>query len=216
MTILSQILHHKIVAIVRGIHPTDVLNVVGALQEGGILAVEITLNSAEALRGIKSISRNFKGKILVGAGTVLDAASAKEAIEAGAQFIISPGFDEATIKATRELGALSIPGAYTPTEIINAYKCGGDIIKIFPASNPQYIKDVRGPLSHIPLMPTGGITVENIGSFHDAGGVAFGIGSALVDAKKAITKEYLQQLSQSAASFVETIQRKKVGNVFNG
>lgn len=214
MTILSQILHHKIIAIIRGVHPTDLLNVVSALQEGGIMVVEVTLNSADALRGIKNISKNFKGKMLVGAGTVLDAASAKEAIDAGAQFIISPCFDEATIRATRKQGSLSIPGAYTPTEIVNAYKAGGDIIKVFPASNPQYIKDIRGPLSHIPLMPTGGITPENILSFQDAGGVAFGVGSSLVNVKQTITRESLQHLTQTASRFVEAIQRKNVGNVF--
>jgi 2-dehydro-3-deoxyphosphogluconate aldolase/(4S)-4-hydroxy-2-oxoglutarate aldolase len=119
---------------------------------------------------------------------------------------ISPSFNIDVIKTTKQLGAISIPGAFTPTEIVNAYNSGGDIIKVFPASsNVNYIKEVRAPLSHIPLMPTGGVTLENIREFQKAGAVAFGIGTALVNTKEKVTDAYLNNLTETAAKFVQAI-----------
>jgi len=206
MNILSQILDHKIVAIIRGANPGDVLKIAEALHSGGVNLLEVTLNSDSALEVIKQLSDVMKGKMLIGAGTVLDADATKAAIDAGAQFIISPSFNIDVIKTTKQLGAISIPGAFTPTEIVNAYNTGGDIIKIFPASsNVNYIKEVRAPLSHIPLMPTGGVTLENIGEFQKAGAVAFGIGTALVNTKEKVTDAYLKNLTETAAKFVMAV-----------
>ena len=206
MTTLSSLLETKIIAIIRGANPGDVLKIAKALYEGGVKALEITLNSPKALSVIEQVADEIGNQVLVGAGTVLDAEAAKAAITAGAKFIISPTVDVNTIKMTRRYGIVSIPGAYTPTEILKAYSNGGDIIKVFPASaGPQYIKDIRGPLAHIPLMPTGGVTLENIKEFQKAGGVAFGIASALVDSKKEITDEYLQQLTDKAFKFIQAV-----------
>jgi 2-dehydro-3-deoxyphosphogluconate aldolase/(4S)-4-hydroxy-2-oxoglutarate aldolase len=205
MDVLSQLLQHKIIAIVRGARPEDVLPIAEALHSSGIGAMEITLNSDGAFDLIGQLSKKMQGKMLVGAGTVLDADAAAQAIESGARFIIAPSLDVATIKRTKELGAVSIPGAYTATEVLTAFKAGGDIIKIFPASQPQYIKDLRGPLDHIPMMPTGGVTLENIAAFQQAGAVAFGIGSSLVDARQPVTSEYLQTLATKAAQFVQAV-----------
>jgi 2-dehydro-3-deoxyphosphogluconate aldolase / (4S)-4-hydroxy-2-oxoglutarate aldolase len=207
MTTLSQLQQHKIIAIIRGAAPKAVLPIVQALHEGGVSAVEVTLNSANALQVIKELSGVLKDKMLVGAGTVLDAASAADAIEAGAQFIIAPSVDVETIKFTKEKGIVSIPGAFTATEIVTAYKAGADMIKVFPATSPQYIKELKGPLNHIPLMPTGGINLLNIKDFQKAGAVAFGIGSALVDVKQELTKEYLKQLTEKARLFVQAINQ---------
>lgn len=204
MTTLSQILEHKIVAIIRGADPDDVLKIAKALHEGCVKILEVTLNSANALEIIKQLSETMKDKMLIGAGTVLDSASARAAISAGAQFIISPCLNIDVIRTTKELGVVSIPGAYTPTEIVNAFNSGGDIIKVFPASsNANYIKEIRAPLSHIPLMPTGGITLENIKEFQKAGAVAFGIGTALVNTKEKVTDEYLRQLTERANQFIQ-------------
>ena len=206
MTTLSQILENKIVAIVRGADPNDVLKIAEALHAGGVVLMEVTLNSVNAIQVIKQLSQDMQGKMLIGAGTVLDAASTRSAIEAGAQFIISPCLDIEVIKTTKELGAVSIPGAYTPTEIVNAYKNGADIIKVFPASsNVNYIKEIRAPLPHIPLMPTGGISLENIAEFQKAGAVAFGIGTSLVNTKEAVNEEYLLRLTEKAREFVSRI-----------
>ena len=107
---------------------------------------------------------------------------------------------------TKRLGTVSIPGAFTATEIVNAFEAGGDIIKLFPASgNVNYLKEIRAPLSHIPIMPTGGITLENIKEFQQAGAVAFGVGTALVDTKEKVTDEYLARITGRAANFVRAI-----------
>jgi len=206
LSTLSQILETKIVAIIRGANPQDVLQIANALQKGGIKALEITINSPKALSVIEEASDYFGKNMLIGAGTVLDAETARAAISAGAKFIISPVVDIETIKMTKRYGIVSIPGAYTPTEIVAAYAAGGDIIKLFPASaGIQFLKDIRGPLAHIPLMPTGGVNLENIKEYQKAGAVAFGIGSALVDTKNEITEEYLQQLTNKACKYMEAV-----------
>jgi 2-dehydro-3-deoxyphosphogluconate aldolase / (4S)-4-hydroxy-2-oxoglutarate aldolase len=204
--VLSHILKHKIVAIIRGANPGDVLKIAEALFAGGVKVLEVTMNSANALEVIKQLSETMKNKMQTGAGTVLDAETAKSAISAGAKFIISPCLNTEVIKTTKELGAVSIPGAFTPTEIVNAFNNGGDIIKVFPASsNINYIKDIRGPLPNIPLMPTGGINLLNARKYFQAGAVAVGIGSALVDTKQEVTEEYLKQLTVRAQKFVQIV-----------
>lgn len=205
MTVLNKILENKIVSIIRGADPSDVLKIAEALQEGGVKLLEVTLNSTNALIVIKELANKLNDKMIIGAGTVLNAADAKAAIDAGAKFIISPNVNIETIEATKRNGAVSIPGAYTATEVVNAYSCGGDIIKIFPASTPKYIKELRGPLNHIPMMPTGGINLENIQEFKKAGAVAFGIGTSLVDTKQKLTDEYLKQITNNARKFVEAV-----------
>jgi 2-dehydro-3-deoxyphosphogluconate aldolase/(4S)-4-hydroxy-2-oxoglutarate aldolase len=205
MTSLSQILESKIVAIIRGANPRDVLKIAMALNRGGVKILEITFNSQNALGVIEELVNEMGSQMLVGAGTVLNAETAKTAIEAGARFIISPNTNIETIQMTKRYDAVSIPGAYTATEVVNAYNSGGDIIKVFPATNAEYIKVLRGPLSHIPMMPTGGITLENISEFQKAGAVAFGIGTSLVDTKREITKEYLEQITENAHKFVQVV-----------
>jgi 2-dehydro-3-deoxyphosphogluconate aldolase/(4S)-4-hydroxy-2-oxoglutarate aldolase len=204
MTTLDQILKNKIVAIIRGADPADVLRIADALQQGGVNILEVTLNSPNALQVITELTTKMKN-MLIGAGTVLNAADAQASIEAGAKFIISPNTNAETIAITKKMGTVSIPGAYTATEVVNAWSNGGDIIKIFPATNPDYIKVLRGPLSHIAMMPTGGITAENISEFKKAGAVAFGIGTSLVDAKHKITEEYLNRVKENARKFVQAI-----------
>jgi len=207
MNLLSQILENKIVAIIRGAKAADVLKIADALQQGGVKVVEITLNSPNALAVIKELADKLSDKILIGAGTVLNADTARTAIEAGAKFIISPNVNVETIQITKQYKVISIPGAYTPTEIINAYTNGGDIIKIFPVPDANYIKALRGPLSHIPMMPTGGINFENISGFQKAGALAFGIGNALVDTRQKITGEYLKQITGNARKFVQAVSQ---------
>jgi 2-dehydro-3-deoxyphosphogluconate aldolase / (4S)-4-hydroxy-2-oxoglutarate aldolase len=207
MNTLTHILTHKIVAIIRGAKPEDVLRIVDALYDGGVRTVEVTLNSPNALEVIKNLVAKRGDEILVGAGTVLDAATAEDAIEAGAKFIISPIVDVETVKVTKRLNAVSIPGGYTATEIVLAYSNGADIIKVFPASiGAAYLKDLRGPLPHIPMMPTGGVQLENIAEFKKAGAVAYGIGSALVNSKQDVTDEYLKVLTTKAKQFVDAVQ----------
>lgn len=205
---LDHILQNKIVAIVRGIHPNDVIKIAHALLAGGVTTMEVTMNSFNALTVIEQLSKEMKDKMLIGAGTVLDEKMTNEVIDAGARFIISPIVDKKIIKATKKRGAVSIPGAFTPTEIFKAYSFGGDIVKVFPASsNVSYIKEVRAPLPQIPLMPTGGISLENIQDFKKAGAVAFGIGGALVNAKTEITVEYLNKITETAKQFMQLVSQ---------
>jgi 2-dehydro-3-deoxyphosphogluconate aldolase/(4S)-4-hydroxy-2-oxoglutarate aldolase len=209
MSTLSHILNHKIIAIIRGVQPGTVLPIAYALHEGGINLLEITLNSPDALSSINKIATQLGSHVFVGAGTVLDAEMAKEAINAGAQFIISPSLDLETIYATKQGGAISIPGAFTATEILSAHKNGGDIIKVFPASiGPTYFKDLLGPFPHIPLMPTGGVNLTNIQEFQKAGAVAFGVGSALVDPSQKITDAYLKELIEKARKYVAAVNQE--------
>jgi 2-dehydro-3-deoxyphosphogluconate aldolase/(4S)-4-hydroxy-2-oxoglutarate aldolase len=206
MTTLAHLLNHKIIAIIRGAKPDDVVKIATALYDGGVRALEITLNSPDALAVIKHVSHEMNGKLMIGAGTVIDAKSAHMAIAAGAKFIISPSLDIEIIEATKKYGAVSIPGAFTATEILLAYKSGADIVKIFPASvGPEYFNDLRGPFPHIPLMPTGGVNIDNIGAFKKAGAAAFGVGSALVNAAQEVTEKYLIGLKDHARKFSKAV-----------
>lgn len=207
MDTLAGILKHKIVVIIRGTDPDDFLNIADALLKGGLSVLEITLNSPYALTVIKKASLELGDRLLIGAGTVLDAASAGAAVAAGAKFIVSPSLDTETIRATKQLGVVSVPGAFTATEILSAYNSGADIIKVFPASvGANYFRDLRGPFPQIPLMPTGGVNLGNIREFQKAGAVAYGIGTALIDGSQKMTKEYLLQVTEKAKRFAEVVK----------
>ncbi|SDM45787.1 2-dehydro-3-deoxyphosphogluconate aldolase / (4S)-4-hydroxy-2-oxoglutarate aldolase [Fictibacillus solisalsi] len=206
--VLSSIKENKLVAIIRGAEPKSVLKIARALQAGGIRTLEITLNSPGALKVIEEVSSELGDELLVGAGTVLDPESARLAILAGAQFILAPTVNLKTIQMAKRYGAVSIPGAFTPTEILTAYEHGADIVKVFPASvGPSYIKDLRGPLPHIPLLPTGGVTLENVSEFMKAGAVGCGIGSALVNTKEEVTEAYLSRLTEKSRNFVKAVSQ---------
>ncbi|MFI5155520.1 MAG: bifunctional 4-hydroxy-2-oxoglutarate aldolase/2-dehydro-3-deoxy-phosphogluconate aldolase [Chitinophagales bacterium] len=216
MSTLSKILEKKIIAIIRGANPKDVLNIASALYEGGIGILEITMNSPGAESAIELLSKKMGDLLLIGAGTVLDPSTAKLAISLGAKFIISPNTDPATIEMTKDHGAISIPGAFTPNEIHTAFRAGGEIIKVFPAIlGPGYIREILAPLPRIPLMPTGGINLQNIRAFLDAGAVAFGIGNSLYDRSKLITEEYLVQLKCNAGKFVAALAGSEIGQPLN-
>lgn len=203
---LAHILENKIVAIIRGANPADLVHIGRALHAGGVRTMEVTLNTPGALASIEKLTQELDGQLLVGAGTVLDPESARAALLAGAKFIISPTLDKKTIRMTRRYGAVSIPGATSATEILKAYEYGGDIIKVFPASlGASYLKDIAGPLPHIPLMPTGGVTLDNISSFQQAGAVAFGLGSALVNTNEPVNEQYLKRLTAKARQFVQAV-----------
>lgn len=203
---LQHILQHRLVAILRGCDPGHIIPIAEALYAGGIRLLEITLNSPDALKAINETSTRLGEKLHIGAGTVLSPEEAEAAVAAGARFILSPSLDLPTIRRTLELGAVSIPGAFTATEILTAYRHGAAIVKVFPASvGPNYFRDLRGPLPQIPLMPTGGVNLENIRQFQKAGAAAFGIGSALVSHTDQLTPDYLQQLTRTAADFVAAI-----------
>ncbi|MDA7025276.1 bifunctional 4-hydroxy-2-oxoglutarate aldolase/2-dehydro-3-deoxy-phosphogluconate aldolase [Bacillus sp. CLL-7-23] len=208
MSALSQIEKHKVIAIIRGYRAEEAVRIAEALQIGGIRLVEITLNSPEAMKAIEAVSERFGHHMLIGAGTVLDPESARAALFAGAKFILSPTVNVETIKLTKRYGALSIPGAFTPTEILTAFESGGDIVKVFPGTmGPGYIKDIRGPLPQIPLLPTGGVGLDNIGEFLEAGAIGAGMGSSLVQTNADINETFLKELVGKAKQFTAAIQQ---------
>jgi 2-dehydro-3-deoxyphosphogluconate aldolase/(4S)-4-hydroxy-2-oxoglutarate aldolase len=183
--VLEALLAAKIVAVVRMKDAARLAGTAAALRRGGVTAIEITMTVPGAVDIIREMARAKTPGALIGAGTVLDEGTATEVIAAGADFVVSPITDLDMIRACREAGVVVAPGAFTPTEIVAAWRAGADIVKIFPATSlgPQFVRDLRGPLPQIRLMPTGGVTVENARAFLAAGAACVGIGTALVDAK---------------------------------
>ena len=172
-----------VVAIIRLKDPGKLRGVVDALAEGGLRALEITMTVPRAIELIAEIAPTLPSGFLLGAGTVLDVQTARRAIDAGAQFLVSPVFRAELIEAGHAQDVPVMPGCFTPTEILAAWDAGADLVKVFPATalGPGYLKDVRAPLPQVKLMPTGGVTVDNAGDWIRAGAVAVGVGSALLD-----------------------------------
>ncbi len=208
LSVLQNIYENGLVGIIRGVQPDDILDVAKSLHQGGIHTLEITADTPRILQVIEQLREELPEEVIVGAGTVLDAETARAVIMAGAQFVFSPTVNIDMIQTTKRYGVVSIPGALTPTEILTAYEAGGDVIKVFPArsAGPNYIKDVNGPLSHIPLMPTGGINLDNIMDYFQAGAVAAGLGGSLVQAKKKYTETDLLELTEKAKAYVEKVK----------
>jgi 2-dehydro-3-deoxyphosphogluconate aldolase/(4S)-4-hydroxy-2-oxoglutarate aldolase len=172
------------VAVVR-LHDTEAaIRVADALHAGGVTALEITVTVPDAFSVIAAIAQRFGDEVCVGVGTVLDVETLRGAVAAGAQYVVSPVFRAPLIAEAHRLGAPAMPGAITPTEMLTAYEAGADIVKIFPADTfgPGYIKSVLAPMPFLRLMPTGGVTPENVGAWLAAGAVAVGLGGSLVDA----------------------------------
>ena len=181
-----------VVAIIRMPDPAAVRAVVDALAEGGVRALEVTMTVPRAIDLIAEIAPTLPSDFLFGAGTLLDAETVRRAVGAGAQFIVSPVFRREVVEAAHSEGVPVMPGCLSPTEILDAWDMGADIIKVFPATSvgPGYIKDVRGPLPHVKLMPTGGVSIDNVGEWLRAGAVAVGVGSAVVDTKAIAAKQF--------------------------
>lgn len=212
--ILQAILEKKIVAIFRGIEPEKCSRSANALYDGGIGLCEVTFQRREkeqgyptTLQGIRNIIAGADGRdLLVGAGTVLTTEQVALAWSAGAQFIITPTINTEVIRLANELGMVTMPGAFTPTELETAYEAGADLVKVFPASDlgPGYFKSVRGPLGHIPLVAVGGVNLENAKAFLDAGAVGLGIGGNLVS-KKLIDAGRYEELTELAKQYAQLI-----------
>ncbi len=200
---LDQLARTGVVAVIRADSGEQLVNVCRALGDGGVTACEITMTTPGALEAIAQASRELGDAALVGAGSVLDAATARAAILAGARFIFSPVLNLEVIEMAHRYDCVAVPGAMTPTEILTAWTAGADVVKVFPANHfgPQYLRDIHGPMPQVKLTPTGGVDLTTAADWIKAGAVAVGVGSSLVkkdliagkkwDALSALAKQYV-------------------------
>ena len=197
-----------VVAIMRTKSSEQLLRAADAIREGGVCAIEVTMTTPGALSVIEQAASRYDQDVLFGAGTVLDAESARAAILAGAQFIVAPTLNYDLITLCRRYSVPVMPGAYTPTEALTAWECGADMVKIFPAGvgGPGFIKALKAPLPQIDLVPVGGVTLDNTAEFIRAGAAAVGVGSALINQKLLESKEFAT-LTDRARRLVEEVAR---------
>jgi 2-dehydro-3-deoxyphosphogluconate aldolase/(4S)-4-hydroxy-2-oxoglutarate aldolase len=200
-----------IVPVIRASTARNALMAVDALYKGGISVAEITLTVPGAEKVIESLRKNFGAELLVGAGTVVDVEGAQRCLDAGAQFIISPGFDAVTVEFVKSQEIVMIAAALTPTEIMAAWKSGADLIKVFPCNavgGPTYIKSLKGPFPEIPLIPTGGVNLETAADFINAGSAALGVGSELVPTS-ALDSGKPAVIAELAMQFLEIVREAR-------
>lgn len=208
--LMQALAREKIVAIIRGISAESGDATAKALADGGIVFLEVTLNTDGALNMISRFRENYEGRLRIGAGTVLDLGQAKEAVAAGAEYIISPNLDEEVIYYGVEQGVQVWPGTMTPTEIVRAYKAGASAVKVFPMGSLgiNYLKEIRAPLNHIPMVATGGVNLQNINTVLNAGAIAVGLGGNLVD-KQLVKDGKFEELTKLARAYVSEVQGAK-------
>lgn len=204
--VLQRIRAQGLIAIVRAPDADPLIPIAEALHAGGVEVIEFTLTVPGALEALPHARATLPPQVVLGVGTVLDAESARAAILAGAQFIVTPTLDERVIRLCNRYGIPVIPGAFTPTEILRAWEWGGDLIKVFPASvaGLEYCRAIHGPLPHIPLVPVGGITLDNAADYLRAGAVAVGVGGNLVSSELIRRRDWAA-LTQLAEAFTQRI-----------
>jgi 2-dehydro-3-deoxyphosphogluconate aldolase/(4S)-4-hydroxy-2-oxoglutarate aldolase len=199
-----------VVAVIRLKDAGWLKDVMAALADGGVRALEITMTVPGAVHLLREITPAAGPGILIGAGTVTDPETAARVIDAGARYVVSPVFRPAIIDVCHRHDVPALPGCFTPTEILNAWDAGADVVKVFPATalGPGFLKDVHGPLPQVKLMPTGGVTLDNAGDWLKAGACAVGVGSALVDAT-AVAAGRLDVLTTNAKRIMASIQKAR-------
>ncbi len=209
--IIKSLLEAKAVAVVRLSDSSKMIRVAEAIYKGGVSAIEITTSVPNAIEVIKNASREIGSYMNVGVGTVLNAETAQQAIDAGAKYVVSPFFKKEILETAHRNGIPVMPGAFTPTEIQTAYEAGADVIKIFPADvvGMAFFKGVLAPMPYLKLMPTGGVTLINAGDWIKSGACAVGVGTALLD-KKAIAEENYSILTDNAKVLMESIRKAEV------
>jgi 2-dehydro-3-deoxyphosphogluconate aldolase/(4S)-4-hydroxy-2-oxoglutarate aldolase len=202
-----------VVAVVRSPDSHQLVEVAKALADGGVTVMEITYTVPNALEVIRRVREALGDRILLGAGTVLDADMARAAIFAGAEFVVAPALKAETIRMAHRYDKAALPGAFTPTEILTAWEAGADIVKVFPAdvAGPAFFKAMRGPLPHIPLMPTGGVDLNTAAEFLKAGACCLGIGGQLVELKAVAAGDFarIRDLAKQYVEIVRTTRAKQ-------
>lgn len=209
--VARRIIDIGIVPVVRAASASQGRQAVEAVCAGGIPIVEITMTVPGAVELIAQLSKEVGGNVLIGAGTVLDAETGKRCLDAGAQFLVSPGFDLETVKLANREGKLIMAGALTPTEVIAAWKAGSDFVKVFPCGamgGASYIKALKGPLPQIPMVPTGGVNLKTAAELIYAGAAALGVGGELVSAS-ALKSGNVQEITEAARQFVSLVHEAR-------
>lgn len=201
--VLDKIKQLGICAIVRGTSADTLCRITDSLLEGGVKMIEVTFNTPGAAEMIQELVKKYSDEMIIGAGTVLDSDTARIAILSGASFILSPTFNLEMVKTCQRYSVLPVPGISTPTEAMTAWESGARIVKVFPAGvfGPQYIKQLKGPLSQIEMMAVGAINTDNFGDFIKAGACSAGLGSDLVN-KKLVEEGKFNEITKRAAKFV--------------
>ena len=207
--IIQNVKDKKLIAIVRGVEPEYVIRLAEALLAGGINMIEVTFNQAgndhfaSTVAAIEKLSSEMGDRMFVGSGTVMSKEQVDLTVSAGGQYIITPSTNPEVIRYAKDEGLVAMPGAMTPTEAVTAYEAGADFVKIFPAGNlgPAYIKAIKAPLAHIPLLAVGGVNAKNIPDFMKAGAVGFGVGGNLVN-KEWVRNNETEKITALAAEFV--------------
>lgn len=204
---LQRVLHSGIVAIVRAPNGEQLVNLARALADGGIDVIEFTFTVPNVLELLTQVRRELGDRILLGAGTVLDAETARAAILAGAEFIVAPTLNLEVIRLCHRYDKLIMPGAFTPTEVLTAWEEGADIVKLFPGDvgGPAYLKALRGPLPQVKLLPTGGVNLNTIDAFVKAGACAVGVGTSLVE-PEALRRGDMNRIRSLAEQYVAALK----------
>ena len=208
--IIARLTDPGIIAVVRAQKAEQVIPLSEALLSGGVIAIEITMTTPNAIAAIRDARQKLGERALIGVGTVLDLATCRAALEAGAEFVVTPVLRPEFVPVVHAADKPVMLGAYTPTEAQTAHEAGADFIKIFPADTlgPNYIKGIRAPLPHLRIVPTGGVDVHNVGDFLKAGCAALGVGSSLVSAK-ILQDANWPELTRKAAEFVAAAREAK-------
>jgi 2-dehydro-3-deoxyphosphogluconate aldolase / (4S)-4-hydroxy-2-oxoglutarate aldolase len=200
-----------IIPVIRATGAEAALQAAEAVLRGGISVVEITMTVPNAIRVMEKVAEQLRGKVLLGAGTVLDPETARAAILAGAEFIVAPSLNLKTVEMAHRYSKVVLPGALTPTEVLAAWEAGADFVKIFPAGNvggPKYIKALKGPFPQIEFVPTGGVNLETAADFLLAGASALGVGGELVDAK-ALAAGRVEVIEENARKFLACVHKAR-------
>jgi 2-dehydro-3-deoxyphosphogluconate aldolase/(4S)-4-hydroxy-2-oxoglutarate aldolase len=212
---LQRVLDCGIVAVVRSNDSSQLVEVCKALVDGGVDVAEITFTVPGALEVLAAVKKKLGDKLLLGAGTVLDTETARAAILAGAEYLVSPTLNLDVIRLAKRYGKMIMPGVYTPTEALTAWEAGADILKVFPAEivGPAFFKAMKGPLPQLRLMPTGGVDLNTASSFLEAGAVCLGIGSQLIEPKAVAAGDFgrITSLARQYRQIVSQFQAKSAG-----
>ena len=209
--VIKQIREIGVIPVVRATTADEAMRAIDAIREGGVSVLEITMTVPGAVSVIEQVTARFGNDALVGAGTVLDAETAKACISSGAQFVVSPALNFDTIAYCREQDVAIMPGALTPTEVVQAWNAGADFVKVFPAGavgGPSYLKSLKAPLPQIELVPTGGVSLKTAADFIKAGAAALGVGADLVDIK-AIREGQSSLITERARRFVDIVRQAR-------